>query len=94
MIQVNMRYYNVIRDATGRDRETLSVARGTTLRSLLRDYIAHQHPKVRKLLFLQTGDISPYTRFFHGSKVVGEQDWDSPLQDGDEVMVFPAVAGG
>lgn len=92
-IHVRVRYYNVLRDAAQRSEETFAVALGTTLRGLLAD-VARVHPGVGEVLFLRTGDISPYTRFFWNGAVVGDADLDRPLQEGDEVHIFPAIAGG
>lgn len=93
-IRVHVRYYNVLRDAAQRGDETFAVAAGTTLRGLLRDVVARAHPGVGEVLFLRTGEISPYTRFFWNGAVVGEADLDRALQEGDEVHIFPAIAGG
>lgn len=93
-ICVRLRYYNVIRDAAGKSEETLTVVAGTTLLGLLRDSVAQKYPAVGDILFLQTGELSPYTRFFRNSVVVEERSVDDPLEDGDEIRVFPAVAGG
>lgn len=93
-IRVRVRYYNVLRDAAQRSEETFAIAGGTTLRGLLRDIVAPAHPEVGEVLFLRTGEISPYTRIFWNGTVVGEGDWDRTLTDGDEIHVFPAIAGG
>lgn len=93
-IRVRVRFYNVLRDAAQRSEETFAIASGTTLRALLRDAVARAHPAVGHILFLKTGEASPYTRIFWNSAVVEEDDWDRTLTDGDEVHVFPAIAGG
>ncbi|MDH7488511.1 MAG: MoaD/ThiS family protein [Anaerolineae bacterium] len=93
-IHVRVRYYNVLRDAAQRGEETFAVAAGMTLRGLLRDVVARARPRVGEVLLLRTGEISPYTRFFWNGAVVGEADLDRTLQEGDEVHIFPAIAGG
>lgn len=93
-IHVRLRYYNVVRDAAGKGEETLTVAAGTTLRGLLRDFVARTYPAVGDILFLQTRELSPYTRFFRNGMAVDSGSMDEPLQDDDEIRVFPAVAGG
>lgn len=93
-IHVRVRYYNVLRDAAQRSEEVLAVAAGMTLRGLLRDVVARAHPGVGEVLFLRSGEISPYTRFFWNGAVVSDADLDRALQDGDEIHIFPAVAGG
>lgn len=93
-IRVRLRYYNVVRDAVGRSEETVTVAAGTALRGLLRDAVARMNPAAADILFLRTDELSPYTRFFRNDVVVDGADVDRPLQDGDEIRVFPAIAGG
>lgn len=93
-IHVRVRYHNVLRDAAQRSEETFALAPGTTLRSLLRDVVALAHPGVGEFLILRTGDISPYTRFFWNETAVSDPDLDRSLQEGDEIHIFPAVAGG
>ena len=93
-IHVHVRYYNIIRDIVGRSEEDLTIARGTTFRSLLAGVIARKHPKAEATLLLRSGEVSPYTRVFRNNRLVGEGDLADPLEDGDEVLVFPAVGGG
>lgn len=93
-IRVRVRYYNVLRDAAQRSEETIAVAAGTTLRGLFCDVIARAHPAVGQALLLQNGEISPYTRFFWNGAVAGDADLDRTLKEGDEIHIFPAVAGG
>lgn len=93
-IRVRVRYYNVLRDAAQRSEETIAIPPGTTLRGLFRDVVSRTHPAVGEILFLQTGEISPYTRCFWNGAVAGDNDMDRPLQDGDEIHLFPAIAGG
>lgn len=93
-IRVRLRYYNVVRDAAGKSEETLNVPAGTTLHRLLQDSVARAYPAVGDILFLQTGNLSPYTRFFWNDVVVDGGSMARILEDGDEIRVFPAVAGG
>lgn len=93
-IQVCVRYYNVLRDMAGHSEEMRAIPAGTSLRTLLRDGVARDHPAIGDILFPQAGRISPYTRIFWNGTVAGEHDLDRCLQDGDEIRVFPAIGGG
>jgi len=93
-VRVHVRYYNILRDIVGRGEEDLTIARGTTLRSLLGGVIARKHPEAEAMLLLRSGEVSPYTRFFRNNRLVDEGNLADPLEDGDEILVFPAVGGG
>ncbi len=94
MPNVRVRYYNILRDATGRAEETLPAPALITLRGFLRNVVAQRHPSVGTLLILADGEISPYTRIFRNGEVVSLTGLDEHLNDGDEIRLFPAVAGG
>jgi len=92
-IEVLVKYYNIIRDAAGRREERLRLPPGATLLDLLR-LIAARYPAVGSILFLAGGSISPYTRLFVNGQVIEAHGIERSLAAGDEIMLFPAVAGG
>lgn len=80
MISVTVRYFAMFREHAGVDEETLALDATTAV------------------------DVFRATRDRHGSdepsghcKVAINDvmaDWDSPVSDGDTVLLFPPVAGG
>ena len=80
MITITVRYFAMFREYAGRDEETLTVDVATA------------------------ADVFDVTKDRHGSseptghcKVAINDvmaDWDSPIDDGDTVLLFPPVAGG
>lgn len=92
-IEVTVKYYNVIKDAAGRKEERLRCPTGSTVLDLLRQ-VGRLYPAVGSILFLKDGSVSPYTRLFVNGKVVEASQVGRLLASGDEIMLFPAVAGG
>ena len=80
MKTITVRYFAMFREHAGRDEETLTLDAATA------------------------SDVFAATRDRHGSveptghcKVAINDvmaDWDSPVSDGDVVLLFPPVAGG
>lgn len=80
MKTITVRYFAMFREHAGRDEETLTLQVSTA------------------------SDVFSATRARHGStepsghcKVAINDvmaDWDSPVNDGDTVLLFPPVAGG
>jgi len=92
-IIVRVRYFNVLADYAGTKRAQVAVPIGTTLRAFLNHLIAINPEPFRRAL--SRGDaFSSYLRVFRNERVLAQSDFDAPLADGDEVMLFPAVAGG
>jgi molybdopterin synthase sulfur carrier subunit len=79
-MQVRVRYFASLRDAAGRDEETVDVARGdlATLYDALRGChrFALERERVRVAV---NGEVVP---------------WTHVPQDGDEVVFIPPVSGG
>ncbi|RLU99238.1 molybdopterin synthase sulfur carrier subunit [Streptomyces griseocarneus] len=75
--------------------QTRLVLDGTTVRAVL-EQLATEHPDMRRRLF-RTGDdrLGSWVNVFLGEIDIRDlKQLDTPLGDGDEVLVLPAVAGG
>jgi molybdopterin converting factor subunit 1 len=79
-MEINVRYFAAFREATGLETERLRT-RATTAAELFKECRARH------------GALQDYR-----SSMVAINDemaaWDSALEDGDEVLFFPPVAGG
>jgi molybdopterin converting factor small subunit len=93
-IRVQVRFFNVLRDAAGRAGDTLSVPPDTSVRALVTEVIAPRNPQLAGILLGSHGDVSPYTRVFVNGALTRDKDLGTLLHDGDEVRIFPAIAGG
>jgi MoaD family protein len=92
-IVVHVRYFNVLADYAGTKRAEVTVPTGISLRVFLNHLIESGPESLRRAL--SRGEmLNSYLRVFHNERVVAPEGFDAPLADGDEVMLFPAVAGG
>jgi len=73
-------------------RETVEVNASTPLESLAD--LERQFPEVRRWLYDTQGDLRPEVIFFVNRERAFPEELTRPLQDGDEVYLMLAVAGG
>ena len=68
-------------------------ARGGTVRELLDD-LADRFPALRAQIF-EDGDVAPFVNVYLGGEDVRTLDGpDTPVREGDAVILLPAMAGG
>ena len=90
---IHVRYFNVLADYAGTRIAEVRVQPGTTVRELLHNLSEINPEPFRRALSL--GDAShSYLRVFRNDQLVADAAFDLPLADGDEILLFPAVAGG
>ncbi|HHY39447.1 MAG TPA: MoaD/ThiS family protein [Clostridia bacterium] len=97
-VQVTVKYYNLVLEATKKRSETLSVPEGTTLRTLLL-YLSERYGRQFREMILSEGDasapsVSPHARIFLDGDAVSEGILDRSLEDGAEISIFMAISGG
>lgn len=81
-MQVRVRYFAAVRDALGRDEESLDVPAGSTVSSLA-DLLEQRHPALRR--------HRPSLRFALGTRFAAPEE---PLVPGCDVALLPPVSGG
>ena len=90
-LRISVRFYNIVADQVGRRAEERWVPDGSVIADLLRDLTA-QHPALSR--YADAGDrpsLNPFRLFRNGRIVL---DGGEPLADGDEIRIFPIIAGG
>jgi adenylyltransferase/sulfurtransferase len=67
---------------------------GSTVGEALNDLVA-QFPDLKKHLFGEDDELRPFVNLFLGSEDVRHlQGVDTPLGDGEKLMIIPSIAGG
>ncbi|WP_258359843.1 MoaD/ThiS family protein [Moorella sulfitireducens] len=74
----------------------VEVPEGSTLRALVGSLIdGYGEPLRNKLIRPDTGEPYRYIRFMvNGRDIIGLQGLDTPLVEGDTVLILPPAAGG
>jgi molybdopterin converting factor small subunit len=82
----------VLRAATGGQREVQ--VSGTTVGEVL-DALYAEHPAVRAQLQTDEGELHRFVNLYVNDEDVRLLDWlDTPVTDGDTLLILPAMAGG
>ncbi len=67
---------------------------GTKVADALTD-LTTQFPAIKPHLFNENGELRPFVNLFVGeSNIKDLQGLDTPIQDGDKIMLIPSIAGG
>jgi len=94
-LEIELRYYAMVRDAAGKRAETLSLHEGATVKDLIDRLVGLYGEQLRGYLYDEDGRHLDYLMFS-----VNEQDmrsldgYDTVLMDGDRVLVMPPIGGG
>ena len=54
-----------------------------------------QFPAIKPHLFNETGELRPFVNLFVGENNIKDlQGVDTPIKEGDKIMLIPSIAGG
>lgn len=67
---------------------------GANIAEALTD-LTSQYPAIQPHLFNESGDLRPFVNLFVGEKNIRDlQGVNTPINEGDRVMLVPSIAGG
>jgi adenylyltransferase/sulfurtransferase len=67
---------------------------GANVTEALTDLTA-QYPAIKPHLFNDGGDLRPFVNLFVGEKNIRDlQGVETPIKEGDKLMLIPSIAGG
>jgi molybdopterin converting factor small subunit len=67
---------------------------GTNISEALTDLIS-QYPTIQPHLFSDDGKLRPFVNLFVGDHNIKDlQGVDTPIKDGEKLMLIPSIAGG
>ncbi|HVN54852.1 MAG TPA: MoaD/ThiS family protein [Anaerolineaceae bacterium] len=93
MITVKVSYYNILATCVGVKHESVLLPENITILTLIQG-LAERLPGTFQEIALVNEAPSPHLRVFHNRRLVKPEDFELSLADGDEIMMFPAIAGG
>jgi molybdopterin converting factor small subunit len=91
MINVDVRYYNILIALSGARGEQVELPEGALAQDLVAALAARHPGAFHDFVFDAVGGINPHLRLFLNDRPL---DLADPLTAGDRVLLFPAVAGG
>ncbi|MCC6260923.1 MAG: MoaD/ThiS family protein [Anaerolineales bacterium] len=57
--------------------------------------LTKQYPALKPHLFNEAGDLRPFVNLFVGENNIKDlQGVDTPIKDGEKIMIIPSIAGG
>jgi molybdopterin synthase sulfur carrier subunit len=92
-MKVTVKVFATLRDIMERETD-IDVADGTTVSQLLQS-LCDRYGKLRSELFESSDVLKPYINILkNGRNISFLKDLDTRLDDGDQIAIFPPVAGG
>jgi molybdopterin converting factor small subunit len=70
------------------------IVSGANITDALND-LTGQYPAIKPHIFNEMNELRPFVNLFVGeSNIKDLQGVDTPIQDGDKLMLIPSIAGG
>jgi MoaD family protein len=93
LIQVSFHFFNILAHATGTKLVLKQFEENPGLIDAIRA-LALEYPTAFQNLFFSDGSTSNYLKIFINGRLIDKDELGTLLNDGDEILLFPAAAGG
>lgn len=92
-MKIKVKLLKPFSDIAGKGEVDLEFEGDSTSQAL--DMLCQLYPDLRKELFDEKGEVSYSVNIFVNDKPISAlEDVDTPLKDGDEILIFMPVGGG
>lgn len=92
MVKIAVRAFASFREILGKE-IYLDLEEGSTVKDLL-ETLAFSNQKLKEVAFDDSGVLKDYVLLMVNHKKIDPSRLEAKLEDGDEVAIFPPVAGG
>jgi molybdopterin converting factor small subunit len=93
MVEVTVKYFNILAAYAGQKVDTVTVPDNCTVYGLVLELVERNPPAFGNVV-LSDGNVSSFIRVFVNDEMISGDDFELVLQNGDRVLLFPAVSGG
>ena len=93
-MEVELRYYAMVRDAAGKRSETLSLPEGATVMDLINHLVGLYGDRFRGYVFDDEMLIDYLMFSINDADIRSLDGFDTVLRGGDRVLVMPPIGGG
>ncbi|TFG23962.1 MAG: MoaD/ThiS family protein [Promethearchaeota archaeon] len=95
MSSIKILFLSLLADITGIDEITLPAENKTTLKDLLEELKTKFGKDFESTIFISEDKLSKYIILsLNGKEIRFSENYETLLQDGDELAFLPAIAGG
>jgi molybdopterin synthase sulfur carrier subunit len=94
-MKVQVKYYAMVRDATGITSEIVELDNGLRIQDLLRTLAIRYGEKLRRYIYGREDEIEEYLMItVNDVDIMSLNKYETVLHDGDTVLFIPPIGGG
>lgn len=95
VLNIKISFLSLLVDIIGREEISLSIEENSTIKDVLKQLVIKFGKDFEKIIFKSPDDISKYIILsLNGRDIRFFNNLNTPLHNGDEIILLPAIAGG
>lgn len=95
MMRLEVKYYAMLRDSTGKKSERILLPDDASFQDLLERIMENYGEEFRRHIFDEQGEYRSFlTYLINGISIHNLNGFETLLKDGDKVAILPPVGGG